>query len=160
MQRRSFLEALAYLGIPWTGAEVANAASPAGTSKWTLTETQWRAKLSESAYAVLRREATERPYSSSLHDEKRPGTYCCAGCQQPLFSSKTKYESGTGWPSFWDALPNAIETKTDFKLLIPRTEYHCRQCGGHQGHRFNDGPKPTGMRYCNNGVALTFNPRK
>ena len=160
MQRRTLLQVLASVSIPWLGAETSEAAPLKSDSTWNLTDAQWKQRLSAEAYAVLRREGTERPYSSVLAQEKRGGTYCCAGCQLPLFSSKTKYESGTGWPSFWDALPNAIETKLDFKLLLPRTEYHCRQCGGHQGHRFGDGPKPTGLRYCNNGVALTFKPQK
>ena len=107
---------------------------------------------------MLREEGTERPGSSPLNWEKRPGTYVCAGCGQPLFRSDTKYESGTGWPSFFAAIDGAVETKTDYKLIWPRTEYHCSRCGGHQGHIFEDGPEPTGLRYCNNGVALTFVP--
>ncbi|MEO0612123.1 MAG: peptide-methionine (R)-S-oxide reductase MsrB, partial [Pseudomonadota bacterium] len=108
--------------------------------------------------AVLRREGTERPFSSPLNDEKRTGIFECAGCGLPLFASDTKYDSGTGWPSFFDFLPNALGTKTDYKLIVPRTEYHCARCGGHQGHVFKDGPAPTGLRYCNNGVALRFKP--
>ena len=126
--------------------------------QWQLSEREWRERLSPEAYAVLRREGTERPFSSSLNDEKREGIYACAGCGYPLFSSEKKYDSGTGWPSFFDVLPNAIGTKTDFKLIVPRTEYHCARCGGHQGHVFKDGPAPTGLRYCNNGVALVFKP--
>ena len=121
-------------------------------------DAEWREMLSEDQYQVLRREGTEPPGSSPLNAEKREGTYVCAGCGQPLFSSATKYESGTGWPSFFDAIDGAIGTKTDYKILWPRTEYHCSRCGGHQGHVFNDGPDPTGLRYCNNGVALKFIP--
>jgi peptide-methionine (R)-S-oxide reductase len=107
---------------------------------------------------VLRREATERAGSSPLNDEKRTGTFLCAGCGRPLFRSDAKYESGSGWPSFFAPLPGAIGTKRDFRLIWPRTEYHCANCGGHQGHLFDDGPQPTGQRYCNNGVALRFVP--
>lgn len=126
--------------------------------KWRLSDKEWKARLSAEAYAVLRKEATERPWTSEFNNEKRKGVYSCAGCGYDLFSSETKFESGTGWPSFFDYLPNALETKTDFKLIVPRTEYHCARCGGHQGHVFNDGPSPTGLRYCNNGVALAFRP--
>jgi peptide-methionine (R)-S-oxide reductase len=140
------------------GAPRLLAASAAADPDWDLTPEQWRRRLSPEAFRVLRREGTEAPFSSPLNEEKRSGTYLCAGCRLPLFSSATKFESGTGWPSFYDHLPGAIATKRDFKLLVPRTEYHCRRCGGHQGHVFRDGPRPTGRRYCNNGVALVFEP--
>lgn len=119
---------------------------------------EWRQQLSPEAYHVLFEEGTERAGTSPLNREKRPGTFVCAACGTPLFSSETKYDSGTGWPSFWKPIPGALDTKRDFKLFWPRTEYHCARCGGHQGHVFNDGPEPTGERYCNNGVALRFVP--
>jgi len=123
-----------------------------------LPKSRWKEILEPEAYRVLFEEATERPGSSPLLHEKRAGDYLCAACFLPLFRSETKYESGTGWPSFWDVIAGAVETKRDFKLLWPRTEYHCARCGGHQGHLFEDGPEPTGLRYCNNGVALRFVP--
>lgn len=119
---------------------------------------EWRRLLSEEQYRVLREEGTEPPWTSPLNDEKRAGTYVCAGCEQPLFTADMKFDSGTGWPSFFDVIDGAIGTKRDFKLILPRTEYHCSRCGGHQGHVFKDGPRPTGLRYCNNGVALNFVP--
>ena len=120
---------------------------------------EWAALLPPTVYGVLFEEDTEHAGTSLLNNEKRDGTFICAACSLPLFDSTSKYESGSGWPSFWQPLPDALDTKTDFKALYPRTEYHCARCGGHQGHVFNDGPKPTGKRYCNNGVSLQFVPR-
>ena len=121
-----------------------------------LTEREWKDKLTPAQYRVLRKEGTERPFTSELNDENRDGTYACSGCDLLLFESTTKFDSGTGWPSFFDAIANHIGTSTDYKMILPRTEYHCARCGGHQGHVFKDGPQPTGLRYCNNGVALNF----
>jgi peptide-methionine (R)-S-oxide reductase len=123
------------------------------------TKSEWAALLPPEVFGVLFEEATEYAGTSPLNDEKRDGTFVCAACSAPLFDSRAKYESGSGWPSFWQALPEALATKTDFKALYPRTEYHCAHCGGHQGHVFSDGPKPTGKRYCNNGLSLRFIPR-
>ena len=122
----------------------------------TYSDAEWKQRLSPAAYRVLRREDTERPYTSPLNGEKRKGTFVCAGCNQRLFASATKFESGTGWSSFYAPLAGGIGTKTDYKIGVPRTEVHCARCGGHLGHVFNDGPKPTGKRYCMNGVAMKF----
>lgn len=121
-------------------------------------EQEWRARLPGPSYSVLFEEATERAWSSELNDEKRAGVFVCAACHQPLFESSAKFDSGTGWPSFFQPIPGSLDTRRDFKLFLPRTEYHCARCGGHQGHVFKDGPQPTGQRYCNNGVALRFVP--
>ncbi len=121
-------------------------------------EAEWRALLSPAQYAVLREEHTERPFSSPLNDEKRAGVFHCAGCDLPVYSSAAKFDSGTGWPSFWESLPNAIGTKVDTSFFMERVECHCRRCGGHFGHIFDDGPPPTGERHCINGLALIFKP--
>ena len=135
---------------------IAPHAQPAPTDRVVKTPEEWRKVLSKEQFYILREEGTERPYTSPLNNEKRKGTFVCAACDLPLFKSETKYESGTGWPSFYAAIPGAVATKVDYKLIAPRTEYHCRRCDGHQGHVFPDGPQPTGQRYCNNGVALKF----
>jgi len=158
MQRRQFLlggvalAALASFARPWFGASSARAE----TFPVTMTPEEWRAKLSPDAYAVLREEATERPFTSPLNHEKAAGTFHCAGCDNALYASATKFDSGTGWPSFWQAIDGSIGTSTDYVLVYPRTEAHCARCGGHLGHIFDDGPPPTGKRHCINGVAMSF----
>ena len=129
-----------------------------GNFEVTKTEAEWREILSPEAYNVLREEGTERPFSSPLNDNKVAGTYSCAGCALPLYSSETKFDSGTGWPSFYAPLENAVETSIDRSFFMVRTEVHCRRCGGHLGHIFEDGPEPTGERHCLNGVSLSFTP--
>jgi peptide-methionine (R)-S-oxide reductase len=150
LDRRSVLIALAGLALPATAR--------AATATVTYTDAEWRARLSPEAYDVLRHAGTEPPFSSPLDHERRRGTYTCAGCDLPLFSSRTKYDSGSGWPSFWAPLPNAVATQDDTSFAMDRTEVHCVRCAGHLGHLFDDGPPPTGKRYCMDGVALTFKP--
>jgi peptide-methionine (R)-S-oxide reductase len=154
---------LSGIGLAGTAAaqrktDAAGGASPVKIEPLVLTDAQWKQRLTPAQYHVLREEGTERAGTSPLNDEKRKGTFVCAGCDLELFRSDMKFDSGTGWPSFFTTLPGAVATKRDFKLFLPRTEYHCARCGGHQGHVFDDGPKPTGLRYCNNGVALKFIP--
>lgn len=127
-----------------------------GTFEIAMPDAAWKEKLGRDRYLVLRHESTEPPFTSPLLHEKRAGLFHCAGCDLPVYSSSAKYDSGTGWPSFHESLPDAVGTRSDYKLLVERTEVHCRRCGGHLGHIFDDGPKPTGKRHCINGLALTF----
>ena len=144
----------------WKTFLPAGATVPSPGEPLKLSKDEWRKRLSADAFRVLREEGTERAGTSALNEEKRAGVFVCAGCGLPLFTSEMKYESGTGWPSFFTSIPGAFETKKDYFLIYPRTEYHCIRCGGHHGHLFDDGPPPTGQRWCNNGVALRFLPRQ
>jgi len=183
MTRRSLFLGMLAAGVSsfWKSRKVANAESsaktvealqknwralladgikvPLATEPLKLSKDEWRKRLTPEQFYILREEGTERPGSSPLNDEKRPGVFTCAGCGLALFTSAMKYESGTGWPSFFTTIPGAFGKTTDYKLILPRTEYHCIRCGGHHGHVFGDGPKPTGQRSCNNGVALKFIPK-
>ena len=161
MTRRNFVGALGALFAAHKAAAAADVKVPApagSVAKLDLPDNEWKKRLTSEQYAVLRHEATEPPGSSPLNSEHRKGTFVCAGCAQPLFNSATKFESGTGWPSFWQVLPHAVVTRADRSLMMERTEVLCARCGGHLGHVFDDGPKPTGLRYCMNGLALNFRP--
>ena len=163
MKRRQFIagavgSALAIAASRDIGAVIDTSEMKGDVMPLNKTKGEWKKLLEKQQYEVLFNESTERPWTSPLNEEKRDGTYVCAACNQPLFLSETKFDSGTGWPSFYQSIEDNSETKRDWKLLFPRTEYHCGRCGGHQGHLFNDGPEPTGQRWCNNGVALRFVP--
>ena len=143
----------------WKTLLAAGTEIPGATPKLELSRDEWKKRLPPQSYDVLREEGTERAGTSPLDREKRPGVFVCAGCGLPLFTSAMKFDSGTGWPSFFTTIPGAFEIKTDYKIIYPRKEYHCVKCGGHHGHVFDDGPPPTHLRYCNNGVALKFIPQ-
>jgi peptide-methionine (R)-S-oxide reductase len=163
MQRRDFLKQTGCAGmmaIATTLFPLRTVWADNGIVKITKTDEEWKKMLTAEQFEVLREEGTERPFTSQLLNEHRRGVFACVACGLELFSSDKKFDSGTGWPSFFDTIPEHVEMKTDHKLLMARTEYHCARCGGHQGHVFNDGPQPTGLRYCNNGVALKFIPQE
>ncbi|MCY1401497.1 Peptide methionine sulfoxide reductase MsrB [compost metagenome] len=155
--RRQFLFTGA-TALAFAGAGLLPRFAAAESFEVIYSDAEWRKRLPPERYRILREEGTEMPYSSPLNDEHRAGTFACAGCALPLFSSKTKFDSGTGWPSFWQPLDNAVGTRTDSSYGMVRSEVHCRRCGGHLGHVFEDGPEPTGLRYCMNGLSLTFTP--
>jgi peptide-methionine (R)-S-oxide reductase len=160
MQRRKFIQLLS--AAVAAGAMISmrdkSMAAEKDFEKLNLKDEEWKERLTPEQYDVLRHEGTERPFTSPLNEEKHEGMFVCAGCGLELFPSNFKFDSGTGWPSFYDVIPGHIERRTDHKLIYPRVEYHCAKCGGHHGHVFEDGPRPTGLRYCNNGVALKFVP--
>jgi peptide-methionine (R)-S-oxide reductase len=159
MNRRHFLATVAAAACAPALRDARAAGAPSERIEPVVkTDAQWRAILTPEQYHVLREEGTERPFTSPLNKEKRAGTFACAGCDLPLFVSATKYDSGTGWPSFYDCIKGHVATQTDVRMMVMYTEYHCARCGGHHGHVFADGPKPTGLRYCENGVALKFIP--